>query len=44
MTPSERRATALKLLAEIDQQLAELEELASQPIIGDDETEWTRSS
>lgn len=40
MTPAERRAACLRLLAEIDQLIAECEDLASQPVLADDEREY----
>lgn len=40
MTPAERRTACIKLLAEIDQAIADCEELLSQPILADDETEY----
>ena len=39
MTPSERRTVCLKLLAQLDQQIAECEMLAAEPILADDERE-----
>lgn len=40
MTSSERRTRCLALLAHIDQQIAECEDLASQPVLADDEQEY----
>ena len=40
MTPSERRTACIKLLAEIDQLIAECEDLADQPVLADDEREY----
>jgi hypothetical protein len=39
VTPSERPAACLKLLAKLDQQIAECEMLAAEPILADDERE-----
>lgn len=39
MNPAERRAAPIKLLAEIDHGLAELEDLASRPVLADDAAE-----
>jgi len=40
MTPSKRRAACIRLLAEIDQLIAECKDLASQPVLADDEQEY----
>ena len=40
MTPAERRTARIRLLAHIDQQIAECEDLASQPVLADDEAEY----
>ena len=37
MAPSERRTAALRLLAKIDQLIAECEDIASQALLADDE-------
>ena len=39
MTPSERRTALLRLLAHLDQQIAECEMLTVEPILADDERE-----
>ena len=40
MAPCQRRTACIRLLAEIDQLIAECEDLASQPILADDEQEY----
>jgi len=40
LTPSERRTAYLRLLAEINQRIAECEELARQRVLADDEIEY----
>jgi hypothetical protein len=40
MTHAERRTAYIKLLAEIDQLIAECEDLAAQPVLADDEREY----
>ena len=40
MTPAERRTACIRLLAEIDQLIAECEDLADQPVVADDEREY----
>lgn len=40
MTLADRRAACLRLLAEIDQLIAECEDLAAQPVLADDEREY----
>ena len=40
MSATERRLALLRLLAEIDQRIAECEDLASQPVLADDEIEY----
>jgi hypothetical protein len=40
MTPAERSKACIKLLAEIDQLIAEREDLADQPVLADDEREY----
>jgi hypothetical protein len=40
MTPAEHRTACIQLLAHIDQQIAECEDLASQPVLADDEQEY----
>lgn len=40
MTPAERRTALVRLLAQIDQQMAECEALASQPVLSYDEEEY----
>lgn len=37
MTPAERRTACIKLLAEIDQLIAECEDLTAQSVLADDE-------
>jgi hypothetical protein len=40
MTPADRRDALIRLLAEIDQLIAECEDLADQPVLADDEREY----
>lgn len=40
MTPTQRRAGCIRALAEIDQAIAEAEDLLSEPILADDEREY----
>jgi hypothetical protein len=40
VTPAERRTALIRLLAKIDQQLAECESLAAQPVLSYDEEEF----
>jgi hypothetical protein len=40
MTPAKRRTAYIRLLAAIDQLIAECEDLADQPVLADDEREY----
>jgi hypothetical protein len=40
MTPAERRTALIRVLARIDQQIAECESLAAQPVMSYDEEEF----